>query len=137
VPLSVPDRVRLSVPEAVLVGVKVGVAEGVGVAVGEFEGVREGVGDTLGVEEGENRPAAYCAEDALREPPPRRRGEPVPEPVEHPYTYLLFRGPDEAGGYVPLRALRSTWRCAISWASARDCRSWSCSVASRRCCRLR
>jgi hemimethylated DNA binding protein len=51
----------------------------------------------------------YCAEEALQLPPPLPRGAAQPEPIEHPYTYLLFLGPDAAGGYVPSRALREKY----------------------------
>jgi hemimethylated DNA binding protein len=50
----------------------------------------------------------YCAEELLRAPP-LPRGAPVPEAVEHPYTYLLFLGPDAAGGHVPTRAMRDRY----------------------------
>jgi hemimethylated DNA binding protein len=51
----------------------------------------------------------YCAEDVLRAPPSLERGAPQLQPIEHPYTYLLFLGPDAAGGYVPSRALREKY----------------------------
>ena len=38
--------------------------------------------------------------------PPLPRGVPPPPPVEHPYTYLLFLGPDARGDLIPSRALR-------------------------------
>ena len=50
----------------------------------------------------------YCAEELLRAPP-LPRGAPAPPPVEHPFTYLLFLGPDAAGGWVPTRALRDKY----------------------------
>ena len=40
----------------------------------------------------------YVAEENLR------AGEGL-EPVQHPFTYLLFLGPDAAGGYIPCRGL--------------------------------
>jgi hemimethylated DNA binding protein len=50
----------------------------------------------------------YCAEELLVAPP-LPRGVPPPPPVEHPHTYLLFLGPDAAGGHVPTRALRDRY----------------------------
>ena len=54
---------------------------------------------------------AYLAEDVLRAAAPAAPGA-AGAVAEHPYTYMLFLGPDAQGGYVPTQGLRERFGAA-------------------------